>query len=117
MFLEKVPTAIMTLVPDTSGCHVLVLQEGDDPESDFPQAGKYGLLTHLDDCWQEPYVWVRLVTVRGCRLFVALLARSYSPEKHIVIVPDSDWVDERLRLVLRVEAEDSAKGVLAAAEK
>ena len=107
MMLEQVPLNILALIPEASGCRVLVLQEGDDPERDFPQAGRYGLLTHLDDCWQEPFAWVRIVTVMGCRLFVAQLAKCYEKEKYMVVVPDSEWVDERLRLTLKIEAEDA----------
>lgn len=107
MLLEEVPLNILALIPEASGCHVLVLQEGDDPERDFPQAGKFGLLTHLDDCWQEPFAWVRIVTVMGCRLFVAQLAKCYEKGKYMVVVPDSEWVDERLRLTLKIEADDA----------
>jgi hypothetical protein len=106
MLFEEVPLGISTMVPEAAGCRVLVLQEGDDPALDFPQAGKYGLLTHLDDCWQEPFAWVRVVTVRECRLFVAQLVKSYEKGKHVVVVPDAEWVDERLLLVLRMEAEE-----------
>jgi len=74
---------------------------------DFPMAGRQGLLTHLDDCWQEPFAWVRMVTVGSCRVYVAKLAKSYSKGDHVVIVPtDAQWVDERLRLVLSIEVEE-----------
>lgn len=110
MLLEDVPPTILAKVPEAVGCRVLVLQEGDDPERDFPQAGRHGLLTHLDDCWQEPFAWVRVVTVMGCRLFVAGLARNYKTGNHAVVVPDAGWVDERLRLVLALEGVEASPG-------
>jgi hypothetical protein len=110
MILEKVPAAILAQVPLSSDCRVLVLQEEDDPQRDFPQAGRYGLLTHLDDSWQQPFSWVRLVTVRGCRLFVARLAKSYRKGDYVLVVPDTDWVDSRLRLVLDLEAKEASVG-------
>jgi hypothetical protein len=106
--LEKVPLPIQAMVPEIAGCRVLVLQEGDDLVLDFPVAGRFGLLSHLDDPWQEPFSWVRVATVRGMRMFVARLARSYRPGDYALVVPmDAEWLDERLRLVLGVEAEDA----------
>jgi len=111
MLLEKVPQEILAKVPEAVGCRALVLQEGDDPERDFPVAGRHGLLSHLDDCWQQPFSWVRVVTVCGSRIFVARLAKSYQKGEYAVVIPaDASWVDERLRLVLGVEAEDASPG-------
>lgn len=81
---------------------VLVVEEGDDPERDFPLAGRFGLLTHLDDCWQEPFAWVRSVREDGGRVFVARLA--YGRQPVVVVAQDAPWLDGRLRLVLDVEA-------------
>jgi len=91
-----------------AGC-VLVLEEGDDVERDVPQAGRYGLLTHLDDPWQEPFAFVRYVHEEGKRVFEALLATD---SRLLVIVPEEQWVDDRLLLVLRVEGEEEPSGGL-----
>lgn len=88
--------------------YVLVLEEGDDVERDVPQAGRYGLLTHLDDCWQEPFERVLWVRENGRRVFVARLAASRVPT--VVVAADADWLDERLRLVLDVEGEEGSPG-------
>ena len=89
------------------GC-VLVLEEGDDVERDVPQAGRHGLLTHLDDAWQEPFERVLSVRENGCRVFVARLAYGRRPVA--VVAPDEPWLDSRLRLVLGVEAEEASPG-------
>lgn len=91
------------------GGTILVLEKGDDVEKGVPQAGRYGLLTHLDDCWQEPFSRVLVVRVRenGRRIFVAALAYG---EPLAVVAPDEPWLDGRLRLVLGVEAEEVAGG-------
>lgn len=86
------------------GGTVLVLEQGDDVERGVPQAGRFGLLTHLDDCWQEPFAWVRSVRENGGRLFVARLAYGQAPVA--IVVPDAEWLDCRLRLVLDLEAEE-----------
>lgn len=91
-----------------AGGAVVVLEQGDDVERGVPQAGRFGLLTHLDDCWQEPFAWVRSVRENGCRLFVARLAYGRRPVA--VVVPDEEWLDSRLRLVLSVEAEEASEG-------
>lgn len=107
MLLDTLPQTILEKVPEAAGGRALVLQEGDDPERDFPQAGRYGLMSHLDDCWQEPFAWVRVITIRGSRMFVARLARNYRKGTHAVVVPDAPWVDSRLRLVLEMEGEEA----------
>ena len=83
---------------------VLVLEEGDDVERDIPQAGPFGLMTHLDDAWQEPFSYVRYVTEGKRRVYEARLAYGEVPT--IVVVPDETWVDDRLLLVLQVEGEE-----------
>ena len=110
MQLDEVPLSIQAMVPEVAGCRLLVLEEGDDLVLDFPVGGRYGLLSHLDDPWQEPFAWVRVTTVRGCRMFVARIAKSYRKGDYALVVPDADWVDERLRLVLGVEAEEAVPG-------
>jgi hypothetical protein len=101
----KVPELALRLAKDLAdgGC-VLVLEEGDNVERDVPQAGRYGLLTYLDDCWQEPFERVLWVRETGARFFVARLAASRVPT--VVVVADAEWLDERLRLVLDVEGEE-----------
>lgn len=87
---------------------VVVLEEGDDVERGVPQAGRHGLLTHLDDAWQEPFAWVRAVLENGIRVFVARLAYGKRPVE--VVAPDAPWLDSRVRLVLDLEAEVAASG-------
>ena len=87
-----------------AGGVLLVLEEGDDVER-VPLCGRFGLLTHLDDCWQQPFAWVRSVREDGARVFVARLAYGRRPV--VVVAPDAPWLDGRLRLVLDLEAEES----------
>jgi len=103
----KVPELALRRAADFSGKGIiLVLEEGDDVERDFPQAGRYGLLTHIDDAWQEPFSYVRYVTEGERRIYEARLAYSEVPT--VVIIPDLPGVDDRLLLVLRVEGEEEA---------
>ena len=88
------------------GGSVLVLQEGDDIEK-IPQAGRYGLLTHLDDEWQAPFDWVAIDHEDGKRVFVAQL-NTRGKRQVVVIVPDEKWVDDRLAVVLDVEGEEAS---------
>ena len=56
----RVPAVALRVARELpSGGAVLVLEQGDDVERGVPQAGRYGLLTHLDAPWQEPFVWIR----------------------------------------------------------
>lgn len=87
---------------------VVVLEEGDDIERNVPQAGRHGLLTHLDDAWQEPFSFVGFVVEDGRRVFEARLA--YGRQPVTVVVPDAPWLDDRLRLLLDLEAEPSPGG-------
>jgi hypothetical protein len=89
------------------GGSVLVLQEGDDIARGIPQAGRYGLLTHLDDEWQAPFDWVRYLFEGGKKFFEAQL-NTGGKRQVIVIVPDEKWVDERLAVVLDVEGEEAS---------
>src|SRR6266567_8377293 len=89
------------------GGSVLVLQEGDDIERSVPQAGRYGLLTHLDDEDQAPFEWVSYVFEGGKRVFEAQL-NTRGKRQVVVIVPDEKWVDERLAVVLDVEGEEAS---------
>lgn len=91
------------------GGTVLVLEQGDDVERGVPQAGRFGLLTHLDDPWQEPFAWVRSVQENGSRLFVARLA--YGRDPVAIVAADEAWLDKRLRLLLDVEAVEETPGV------
>ena len=101
----RVPELALRRAADFSGRGiVLVLEEGDDVEHDIPQAGRYGLMTHLDDAWQEPFSYVRYVTEGERRIYEARLAYGKVPT--VVVVPDAVWVDARLLLVLRVEGEE-----------
>lgn len=104
-----VPEPVLRLARSLAGdgC-VLVLEEGDDVERDVPQAGRHGLLTHLDDCWQEPFERVLWVRENGRRVFVARLAACRVPT--VVVAADAVWLDERLRLVLDVEGEEGCSG-------
>jgi hypothetical protein len=89
------------------GVTVLVLERGDDVRRDFRVAGRYGLLTYLDDHYQAPFEYVRFIHEGGRRVFEALLA----PEgTHLLVAPDEDWVDDRLRVVLDVEGEVVSPG-------
>lgn len=87
-----------------TGVYVVALEVLDDIGRDLPMAGRYGLLTYLDDHYQAPFEYVRYVEENGRRVFEALLA----PEgKFLLVVPEEDWVDDRLLVVLDVEAEAS----------
>lgn len=86
-----------------NGVTVLVLERGDDVRRDFRMVGRYGLLTYLDDHYQAPFEYVRYVVEGGRRVFVALLAPS---RRYLLVVPEEDWVDDRLLVVLDVEAEE-----------
>lgn len=86
-----------------NGVTVLVLERGDDVRRDFRMVGRYGLLTHLDDHYQAPFEYVRYVVEGRRRVFVALLAPSGS---YLLVVPEEDWVDDRLLVVLDVEGEE-----------
>lgn len=84
------------------GVAVLVLERGDDVRRDFPMAGRYGLLTYLDDHYQTPFEYVRYAVEGDRRVFEALLAPS---ERYLLVVPEENWVDDRLLIVLDVEGE------------
>ena len=86
------------------GVSVVTVERGDDVRRDFPMGGRYGLLTYLDDHYQAPFLYVRFVHEGGRRVFEALLAPS---GKYLLVVPDEDWVDDRLRVVLDVEGEET----------
>lgn len=81
---------------------VVVLEEGDDIEKSVPQAGRHGLMTHMDDPWQEPFAFVHFVIEGGRRVFEARLA--YGKHPVTIVVADAPWLDSRLRLVLDLEA-------------
>jgi hypothetical protein len=87
------------------GIFVVTVEHGDDLRRDFPMGGRYGLLTYLDDHYQAPFAYVRFVHEAGRRVFEALLAPS---GKFLLVVPDEDWVDDRLLTVLDVEGEEQA---------
>ncbi len=82
---------------------VVVMEEGDDVRRDFRMVGRYGLLTYLDDHYQAPFEYVRYVVEGGRRVFEALLAPS---GRYLLVVPEEDWVDDRLLVVLDVEGEE-----------
>lgn len=86
---------------------VLVLEEGDDVRRDFRVAGRYGLLTYLDDHYQAPFEYVRFEVEGGRKVYEALLAPS---GRYLLVVPDGDWVHPGLRVVLEVEGEQSSDG-------
>ena len=89
------------------GVTVVVLERGDDVRRNFRMAGRYGLLTYLDDHYQQPFEYVRFVHERGRRVFEALLAPF---GRFLLVAPDEDWVDERLLVVLDVEGEHAPPG-------
>lgn len=91
-----------------AGGVVVVLEQGDDVERDVPQAGRHGLMTHLDDSWQQPFAWVQAVPENCSRVFVAALAYGRRPV--VVVAPDAPWLDGRLRLVLDLEAGETEAG-------
>ena len=82
---------------------VLVLERGDDVRRDFRMVGRYGLLTYLDDHYQAPFEYVRYVVEDRRRIFVALLAPT---GRYLLVVPEEEWVDDRLLVVLDVEGEE-----------
>lgn len=86
-----------------SGVTVLVLEREDDVRRDFQMVGRYGLLTYLDDHYQAPFEYVRHVVEGERRVFLALLAPS---GRYLLVVPEEDWVDDRLLVVLDVEGEE-----------
>lgn len=85
------------------GLSVVVLEEADDVVNDFGMVGRYGLVTYLDDHYQAPFEYVRYVVEDGVKVYEALLL----PGRHLLVTPDADWVDHRLRVVLDVESDDS----------
>ena len=87
------------------GVSVVTVERGDDVRRDFPMGGRFGLLTHLDDEYEAPFVYVRFVHEGGRRVFEALLAPL---GKFLLVVPDEAWVDARLLVVLDVEGEGQA---------
>lgn len=99
------PIAVQVAKELPNGGSILILEQGDDIECCVPQAGRFGLLTHLDDHWQEPFSWVRSVQEQGHRWFVARLAYGKWPV--VIVAADADWLDSRLRLVLDTEAEEA----------
>lgn len=106
-FADRVPAVAMRLAEYLiPAAIILVLENGDNIEKDVPHAGRYGLLTYLDDPWQQPFVSVSAVRENGARLFVARLA--YGSKPVIIIAPDAEWLDSRLRLVLTVECDDAS---------
>ena len=85
------------------GVSVVIVEVWDHVDRDFRMAGRYGLLTYLDDHYQQPFEYVRFVYEGGRRVFEALLA----PEgNYLLVVPDEKWVDDRLLVVLDVEGEE-----------
>lgn len=90
------------------GGMVVVIEEGDDIEKNVPQAGRHGIMTNLDNPWQEPFAFVRFVVEDGRRVFEARLA--YGKRPVTVVVPDAAWLDSRLRLVLDLEGEETSIG-------
>jgi len=87
------------------GVSVVAVERGDDVRRDFPMGGRFGLLTYLDDHYQAPFAYVRFVREGGRRVFEALLAPL---GKFLLVVPDEDWVDDRLLTVLDVEGEEAS---------
>jgi hypothetical protein len=87
------------------GVSVVVVEVGDDVDRDFRRAGRYGLLTYLDDHYQQPFEYVRFVYEGGRRIFEALLAPD---GRYLLVVPDEEWVDARLLVVLDVEGEETS---------
>ncbi|GFO57252.1 hypothetical protein GMSM_42590 [Geomonas sp. Red276] len=53
--------------------------------------------------YQAPFEYVRYVVEAGRRVFEALLAPS---GRYLLVVPEEDWVDDRLLIVLDVEGEE-----------
>lgn len=105
LFRGRVPDVALRRAREM-GCEgvvVLVLERGDDVQRDFTTAGRYGLLTYLDNHYQAPFQYVRYVVEGGRRVFEALLLPS---GRHLLVVPDEEWVDTRLRVVLDVESEN-----------
>lgn len=86
-----------------AGVTVIVLERGDNVIKDFLVVGRYGLRTYLDDHYQAPFQYVRITRERGKRVFEALLLPL---GKHLLIVPDEEWVDDQLLVVLDVEGEE-----------
>ncbi len=87
-----------------TGITVVVLERRDDVIKDFLVVGRYGLRTYLDDHYQAPFEYVRYVREGGRKVFEALLLPL---GKHLLIVPDEEWVDEQLLVVLDVEGEEA----------
>ena len=85
------------------GVTVVVLEETDDAVNDFGMVGRCGLVTYLDDHYQAPFGYVRYTLEEGRKVYEALLLPS---GRYLLIVPDVDWVDYRLRVVLDVEGEE-----------
>lgn len=90
--------------------YVVVVEEGDDLERDFPVAGRFGLLSALDDLWGESqFESVRFVRENGVRVYAAVL-RADDASTVTFVVPDAPWLDDRLSLLLRVDAPEEEEG-------
>ncbi|GFO57259.1 hypothetical protein GMSM_42660 [Geomonas sp. Red276] len=89
------------------GVRVLVVEEGDDVRRDFRMVGRYGLLTYLEDHFQAPFGYVRASEEGGRRMFEASLLPS---GRFLLVAPDEDWLDDRLRVTLDVESEGWTDG-------
>ena len=88
--------------------HIVVLEAEDQIDRDLPEVGRFGLLDVLDSEWPG-YEYVEVFVENGRRVFEMVI--QIDADKAVaVIIPDEDWVDPRLRLILEVEARDPLAG-------
>lgn len=82
---------------------VAILEEGDDIGRVPRELGRYGLLGILDNPWRC-YDSIGTFTEGETRWFEMTITLT-AGVLLIVLIPDSAWLDPRLRLVLEVETE------------
>lgn len=91
--------------PEEHG-YILVLEEGDQIESEVPMLGESELLAVLDD-GESLFEYVFFVRENGRRVFEATVPLA-GEAMLVLIVPEEPWVDERLlRALIQMGQEDN----------
>lgn len=90
---------------------VALLEEGDDIGRVPRELGRDGLLEILDNPWRS-YDSVRTFS-EGARRFYELVVTLSPGVSFYLFIPDENWVDDRLRLVLEVETDSPHHGTTA----
>lgn len=92
--------------PEEHG-YIMVLEEGDLIERDFPILGEDGLDAILEGEWLSPFEHVSYVREKDRRIFEATIPLG-GDAMLVLIVPEAPWVDRRLLLVLDAEGQETA---------